>query len=260
MQPASVQTVYATFAGDTTHLPSAATTPFNVTGEETSTFYVGSRQFVIGSPAQLTGRLFTDGTTPLAGRNLQLTLGAGPGAQSCSGTTDAGGTASCTIPSVTQAAGPGVVTAAFTGDGSYLPSSTHESTMAFSFLASGSFVIGNRSAVAGTTVDFWGAQWAKDNVLSAGAAPASFKGFADNAPLPPAAGQSWTTNPGNSSGPPASVPPYMGVLITSKASKNASAISGNIVGIAVVNVEPGYGPAPGHSGAGTIVAVLPPPH
>jgi hypothetical protein len=260
MEPAGAQTVYATFAGDATHFPSTTTAAFNVTGEETSTFYIGPFQFVIGSPALLIGRLDTDGTTPLAGRNLQLTLGTGPGAQSCSGTTDAGGTASCTIASVTQPAGPGVVTAAFAGDGFYLPSSEQDPTMAFSFLGSGSFVIGNRSAVAGTKVDFWGAQWAHDNVLSGGTAPPSFKGFANNAPNPPAAGQSWTTNPGNSSGPPTSVPQYIGVLITSQVSKSGSTISGNTVGIAVVSVDPGYGAAPGHPGTGTIVAVLPPPH
>ena len=45
----------------------------------------------------------------------------------------------------------------------------------------GTFVIGDQSAQVGSQVTFWGAQWWKDNPLSTGLAPASFKGFADNA-------------------------------------------------------------------------------
>ncbi len=36
--------------------------------------------------------------TPLAGRALVMTLGSGSTAQSCTGTTDASGNASCTLP------------------------------------------------------------------------------------------------------------------------------------------------------------------
>jgi hypothetical protein len=45
------------------------------------------------------------------------------------------------------------------------------------------FVVGDQSAGAptvGTSVQFWGAQWAKVNKLSGGPAPASFKGYADS--------------------------------------------------------------------------------
>ncbi len=45
----------------------------------------------------------------------------------------------------------------------------------------GTFVIGDQNVQVGSQVTFWGAQWWKDNPLSTGDAPASFKGFADNA-------------------------------------------------------------------------------
>ena len=57
---------------------------------------------------------------------------------------------------------------------------------------------------------FWGAQWWKDNPLSTGSAPASFKGYADNAAT---CGQTWTTRPGNSSDPPASLSATINVIV-----------------------------------------------
>ena len=68
----------------------------------------------------------------------------------------------------------------------------------------GTFVIGDQNVQVGSEVTFWGAQWWQDNPLSTGLAPASFKGFAvDAAPI---CGQPWTTDPGNSSHPPAAIP------------------------------------------------------
>ena len=74
----------------------------------------------------------------------------------------------------------------------------------------GTFVIGDQNVQVGSQVTFWGAQWWKDNPLSTGLAPASFKGFAVNAT--PTCGQSWTTDPGNSSHPPATVGPVIPVI------------------------------------------------
>ena len=70
----------------------------------------------------------------------------------------------------------------------------------------GNFIVGDVSArnlTAGTQVNFWGAQWWKNNVLSGGSAPAALKGFADHtSPSPPSCGGTWTTDPGNSASPP----------------------------------------------------------
>jgi hypothetical protein len=130
-------------------------------------------------------------------------------------------------------------------------------TLVFAFApGGGSFVVGNRSAVVGNPVTFWGAQWWKDNALSGGSAPASFKGFAEN-PNAPSCGASWSTDPGSSTPPPPGpLPAYMGVIVSSHATKNGSEIAGDIVHIAVVHTNPGYQPDPGHAGAGTVVAMV----
>ena len=57
----------------------------------------------------------------------------------------------------------------------------------------GSFVISDQNAAVGSQVTFWGAQWWKQNPLSTGLAPASFKGFADTATA--TCGETWTRTP-----------------------------------------------------------------
>jgi hypothetical protein len=121
---------------------------------------------------------------------------------------------------------------------------------------SGMFVIGDQSATVGTQVTFWGAQWWKDNGLSGGAAPASFKGFADNATG--YCGDTWSTRPGNSSAPPAadSVTGQIPVIVSTAVSKSGPVISGDISTVVLVQVDPGYEPDPGHPGTGTVVGVV----
>jgi uncharacterized repeat protein (TIGR01451 family) len=118
---------------------------------------------------------------------------------------------------------------------------------------SAQFVIGDLNAVVGDTVTFWGAQWAKDNSLSGGAAPASFKGFTDT--VPASCGGNWISRPGNSSQPPGSVPLFMAVIVSSTVTKSGSTITGDIPKIVIVRTNPGYGPSPGQTGTGTVVAV-----
>ncbi len=118
---------------------------------------------------------------------------------------------------------------------------------------SGSFVIGDKNSADGTAVTFWGAQWGKLNSLSGGDAPASFKGFAGN-PATPTCGTGWSTDPGNSTPPPAGpLPAYMGVIVSSSVSKSRAQISGDTMHIVVVKTNPGYAPNPGHAGTGTVV-------
>ena len=120
----------------------------------------------------------------------------------------------------------------------------------------GRFVIGDGNAVVGNRVTFWGAKWAKLNSLSGGPAPASFKGFAGStSPNPPICGGAWTSNPGNSSGPPSSVPPFITVIVASSITKSGPTITGDIPQMVIVQTDPGYGPNPGHAGTGTVVAV-----
>ena len=78
------------------------------------------------------------------------------------------------------------------------------------------FVIGDLNGVVGQQATFWGAQWAKSNLLSGGSAPSSFKGYANSLnPNPATCGGKWTSDPGNNSGPPSSVPRYITVLVSS---------------------------------------------
>lgn len=118
----------------------------------------------------------------------------------------------------------------------------------------GSFVIGNGNAAISTPVTFWGAQWWKLNKLSGGAGPSAFIGFEDS-PALPACGRSWTTDPGNSTPPPAGpLPAYMAVIVSSAISQSGSVITGDTPEIVVVRTNAGYAPDSGHAGTGTVVA------
>ncbi|HEV2687359.1 MAG TPA: hypothetical protein VGV35_02360, partial [Bryobacteraceae bacterium] len=109
-------------------------------------------------------------------------------------------------------------------------------------------------AALGDTVTFWGAQWAKDNTLSGGAAPDAFKGFTDTTPA--TCGGNWTSRPGNSSEPPDTVHPFIAVMVSSTITQSGDTITGDISKIVIVRTNPGYGPSPGHAGTGTVVAVV----
>ena len=123
-------------------------------------------------------------------------------------------------------------------------------------LSGPSFVIGDRNAVVGQHVTFWGAKWAKLNSLSGGSAPSAFKGFAENTtPNPPYCGGSWSTGTGNTSSQPATLPSTIRVIVASSISKSGPLISGNIPQMAVINVDPGYQPDPDHPGTGTVISV-----
>jgi hypothetical protein len=113
--------------------------------------------------------------------------------------------------------------------------------------------IGNLNAGVGTSVTFWGAQWTKVNSLTGGPAPNKFNGFADVAPQ--TCGTGLTGTPADSSGPPATVPSYMGVIAASSIVKSGNNITGNAPIIVVVKTDAGYGAASGQAGTGTVVAV-----
>ncbi len=118
----------------------------------------------------------------------------------------------------------------------------------------GSFVIGDRDVAVGTHVTFWGAQWWKANSLSGGAAPPSFKGFADDpSTTPVVCGGQWTTAPGNSADPPDSVPSFMAVIASSSVGRHGRTIAGDIPHLVIVRTDPGYAANPGHAGLGTVV-------
>jgi hypothetical protein len=246
-------TLTATFAGAGLFQPSNTSAPFTITKEETTLSYTGDTVIANNTTAHLSGVLLEDGTVPIAGRTVVFTLGTGATAQSCSGVTDGAGVAACDIFPVNQPFAAGVVTATFAGDGFYLPSSASAATIIFAFLDHGSFVVGDETDTG--SVEFWGHSWSRDNVLSGGPAPNSFKGFAAAISTnPPACADTWTSRPGNSSRPPDTLPPVMGVVVSSSITKSGSTISGDVPEIVVVTPNPGYEPDPGHPGTGTVVA------
>lgn len=119
------------------------------------------------------------------------------------------------------------------------------------------FVIGDRNALVGNKVTFWGAQWARVNSLTFGPAPSRFRGYANSTtPTTPVCGGHWSTAPGNSSDPPEAVPEYITVLVANSITNAGSRIQGNIVAMALIRTDPGYGPAPGATGTGTIVSLV----
>jgi hypothetical protein len=152
-----------------------------------------------------------------------------------------------------------MLTASFAGDSFDQQASASTSTIVFSYLTRGSFIVGNLSATTNASVTLWSPMWAKSNKLSGGPAPSSLEGFAALlSSSPPAAGGTWTTTPGQSASPPSSVPTYMAVIVASTVSKSASTVlSGPDVAIAVVRVQPGYSPNTGTPGVGTVLGFLP---
>ena len=131
---------------------------------------------------------------------------------------------------------------------------------------SGMFVVGDESALLpdgsaayGAHVTFWGAQWWKDNELSGGVAPPSFKGFADTANVvpPQCTTGSWSTRPGDSSDPfAAPLPDTIPVVVASEVTKSGPVISGDSPAVVSVQVDPGYESNPGHPGTGTVTGLI----
>ncbi|MDP9259013.1 MAG: hypothetical protein M3Q31_21040 [Actinomycetota bacterium] len=254
----------ATFFGDATYFPSIDKETFIITREETTTTYIGPTVILQGSSGvTLKAQMLEDGTTaPVPfGQTITLSLGL----QSCNGTTDSSGIASCTL-IFNGALGPQPLKADFAGDAYYLPSAdTGKTAIVFSFPSHGAFVLGDdtvAAATSSTVVTWWDSSWSKLVDLSSGDGPTGFKGFADTVVSLPttspanSCGNHWTSTAGNSPPPTTEVPTYMGVLVTSSITKSGTIVSGNFAEIVVVITDPGYAPAPGHSGTGRIVATF----
>ncbi|MEV0637008.1 Ig-like domain-containing protein [Streptomyces sp. NPDC050619] len=115
------------YSGTDNYLPSSTEVAFTIRKAVSNLRYTGTKRIANGQPAQLSSVLTegATGTTPIAGRSVQLALGDGPAKQACTATTDSQGVASCTIPSADQPLNADAtvpVTADFAGDRYYLPS------------------------------------------------------------------------------------------------------------------------------------------
>jgi hypothetical protein len=109
---------------------------------------------------------------------------------------------------------------------------------------------------------FWGSKWDQMNPMSGpGPSPSAMKGFAgfeDNflGLPPPVCGGTWSTDTGNSTPPPPTIPAVMGVIVSSNVTQSGSVITGNIVHVVIVKTNPGYAPNPGSPGTGKILGFL----
>jgi hypothetical protein len=206
------------------------------------------------NPFSGTVATFTDADPHGTVSDYTATIAWGDGSSSA-GTVTANGSSFAVNGSHSYAVlGPYTITVQISDAGGASASAT-TSIVLFAFPSGGDFTIGDGNAALGTSVTFWGDQWARANTLSGGPAPLSFKGF-ENSSATPACGTNWQTNPGNSAGPSSTVPTYMGVIVTSKVTKLGSTIfSGTTTEIVVVKTNPGYVPDPAVPGTGTVVAV-----
>ena len=134
-EPSSSYTLTASFSGDSSQSTpigsDTSSSSFTVTPDSSSLTYTGPTTASNGSSVTLGGTLTTDtptSDTPLPTKVVTFTIGSGTTAQSCSGTTDANGNASCTIATVDQPVSSTPVTATFAGD-VYDTSATTTSTV-----------------------------------------------------------------------------------------------------------------------------------
>lgn len=249
-------TAQASYAGDSQYDASTSPgVPFTLNKEQTTITYTGPAFFANGDPGTLSAHLTEDDPTPVANRSVTLTLGSGLGAQSCAGATSATGDVSCTVPVVNQPLGPVAVTASFAGDAYYLPSEHVTSAVIFAWTPGGNFVIGDGNDAVGGTATFWHDEWYRHNSVSGGVAPPKFKGFSNSPAGATTCGGSWQSGPGNSPPPSGVVPEYTAVLVTDLVTKNGSVIAGTKPAIAVVRVNPGYAPNPGHPGTAEVLGL-----
>jgi hypothetical protein len=120
-EAAGTYTLTASFADSATFGANTTSSQFLVTREETTLTYTGDTVIGNGLAAQLSAVLKEDGTLPIAGRAVTLTLGSGATAQSCNPVpvTDGTGTVRCTINPVNQPLGPTTASPSFVGDAFY---------------------------------------------------------------------------------------------------------------------------------------------
>jgi hypothetical protein len=160
--PAGDSATYtATFAGDSGYAASSSARSVTLVAP-TSLTYNGATAAVYNTAAALSANLTrTSDASPLTGRTVTFTLGS----QTCQGTTDATGNATCSIANVTADAGTFNVSASYAGDALTKPAS-----------ASAPFTVSKASTTAVAATPTAGATTTTLNAtLTAGGSPLSGK-------------------------------------------------------------------------------------
>jgi SdrD B-like domain/PKD domain len=196
---------------------------------------------------------FTDANPGGSASDFTAVIDWGDGAPTSTGTISGpnGGPFTVTGSHTYDQLGPYTITITITDDGG----ATTTATAHVIVYAPSGFAIGDTNTAVGAHVQFWGAQWARENTLTGGPGADAFKGYITSRHTP-ACDATWTTDPGNSGHPPATVPTYIAVTVTSHVTQNGDTITGDTTHVVVVKTGPGYAGNPGHPGTGTIVATL----
>jgi hypothetical protein len=231
--------------------PSTGSSDHNSNNDDHSTCTTGS---TVTLSAKFTD-LVDVPTAKLAGHVITFAING----QAYTATTDATGLATVAgSPSISI----GTMTVSFAGDALYLPSSATATIAGTSggdhsppppppptWIPGGFFAVGP-GATLGSQVTFWSSQWPVKN----GGGPSAFKGWVTT-PTVPSCGQRWSSSPGNSGKSPLSLPALIPVVVTSAVTKTGNVIQGGTTHIVLVKVT-SYGPAPGKSGGGQVVATI----
>ena len=210
---------------------------------------------------------FTDDNKAAPSTDFTATIDWGDGTSSPGTVSGGGGSYTVSGTHTYSSSGTFTITTTITDDGGSTANTKPGCTVTvFAFATSNgaTFLVGDET-VPPTNLSlqayFWGSQWDQMNPMSGPSpSPSQMKGFAgfenNVLGLPPACGGTWTTDPGNSSGPPPTVPAFLAVIVTSNITQNGSDLSGDIKHIVIVKTNPGYAPDPGSPGTGTIVGEI----
>jgi hypothetical protein len=167
-----------------------------------------------------------------------------------------GGTFTVTGSHAYTAIGPKAIQVTITDDGGATAVANTQDLL-YAYSGRGDFVIGDKNSATGSPVQFWGAQWSSKNSLSRFAFPGNFNGF-EGPVTAPRCGTGWLNLAGrpNSAMPPATVPSYMAVIVSSSVLKFGPIAIGYIAHVVVVKTDPGYAADPSHAGTGTVVGTI----
>jgi hypothetical protein len=219
--------------------------------------YSGPQALPASGWVALSAQLSATDSTPLAGRQVTLTLGTGQHAHRCTGLSAATGGVTCWVQADDQPLGPDTVTASFQGGASYSASTTSYQVIMYDYTRDGSYVVGDVSAgslLPGPAVTYWSTQWAQQNKLSGGPAPASFDGFGISVAPPSCRDLDQWVAPesgGHDFRPPGQLPAYTAIIVSSDiTTTHQHLITGNETHIVIIATS-------SHTpGTGTIVADL----
>jgi hypothetical protein len=187
---------------------------------------------------------------PVVGETVVFTATSGAGTMTISDATDAAGEAHAVLPIDEYA-----VTAAYAGTAYFEPASD-AMTPVYVYRPT-NFVIwgGNAGGFpAGATYTFWGSQWWKQVVSGSYAAGSSFKGWAESVD-----GRTWQSPPADAAPrPPATLPAYIGVIVTTDVRMKGSRAYGDVYDLVVLRVDDpaAYRPGAGHTATGVLKALI----